>query len=69
MIIYNNVNFFAYFEIDGKYINNRIYTISVKNSDDIKFSYNEKKIISYTIKVNKVGYSLSVKYHYGYMER
>ena len=64
-----NVNFFAYFEIDGGYINNRIYTISVKNSDDIKFTYNEKKIISYAIKVNQVGYSPSVKHHYGYIGR
>ena len=36
-----NVNFFVYFEIEKAYINDRI--ISVENSDDIKFTYNEKK--------------------------
>ena len=35
-LIITNVNLFAYFEIDGGYINNTIYTISNKNSDDIK---------------------------------
>ena len=39
-----NINYFAYFEIEGGFINNRIYTISVENSDDIKFLYNDKKI-------------------------
>ena len=38
-----NINYFAYFEIEGGFINNRIYTISVENSDDIKFLYNDKK--------------------------
>ena len=64
-----NINYFAYFEIEGGYINNRIYTISVENCDDIKFTYNDKKIISYAIKVNQVGYSPKVKNHYGYIGR
>ena len=64
-----NINYFAYFEIDGGYINNRIYTISVENSEDIKFVYNEKEIISHAIKVNQVGYSPKVKNHYGYIGR
>ena len=64
-----NVNYFAYFEIEGGYINNRKYTISIENADDIKFTYNEKKIISYAIKVNQVSYSPSVKNHYGYIGR
>ena len=64
-----NINYFAYFEIEGGYINNRIYTISVENSDDITFIYNEKKLISHAIKVNQVGYSPLVKNHYGYIGR
>ena len=64
-----NINYFTYFEIEGGYINNRIYTISVVNSDDIKFIYNDKKIISYAIKVNQVGYSPKVKNHFGYIGR
>ena len=64
-----NINYFAYFELEGGYINNRIYTISVENCDDIKFIYNEKKIISFAIKVNQVGYSPKVHEHYGYIGR
>ena len=64
-----NINYFAYFGIEGGFINNRIYTISVENSDDITFLYNDKKIISYAIKVNQVGYSPLVKHHYGYIGR
>ena len=64
-----NINYFAYFELEGGYINNRIYTISVENSDDIKFTYDDKKLISYAIKVNQVGYSPKVKNHYGYVGR
>ena len=64
-----NVNYFAYFEIEGGYINNRIYTILTENSDNITFVYDENKIISYAIKVNQVGYSPSVKNHYGYIGR
>ena len=64
-----NINYFTYFELEGGYINNRIYTISVENSEDIKFIYNDKKIISYAIKVNQVGYSPKVSNHYGYIGR
>ena len=64
-----NINYFAYFEIDGGYINKRIYTISIENCDDIKFTYNDKELISHAIKVNQVGYSPSVKNHYGYIGR
>ena len=64
-----NINYFAYFEIEGGYINNRIYKISVENSDDIQFVYNEHEIISHAIKVNQVGYSPRVKNHYGYIGR
>ena len=41
-----NINYFAYFQIENGFKNGRIYTISVENSDDIKFAYNEKKIIT-----------------------
>ena len=64
-----NINYFAYFELQGGYINNRIYTISVQNCEDIKFTYNDQKIISYAIKVNQVGYSPKVSEHYGYIGR
>ena len=64
-----NINYFAYFELEGGYINNRIYTISVENCEDIKFTYNDQKIISYAIKVNQVGYSPKVTEHYGYIGR
>ena len=64
-----NINYFSYFELEGGYINNRIYTISVNNSDDIIFLYNDKEIISYAIKVNQVGYSPLTRNHYGYIGR
>ena len=64
-----NIRYFAYFELEGGYTNNRIYTISIENGDDITFVYNEEKIISYAIKVNQVGYSPLVKHHYGYIGR
>ena len=64
-----NVNYFAYFEIEGGYINNRIYKISIENCEDIQFIYNEKTIISYAIKVNQVSYSPIVHNHYGYIGR
>ena len=64
-----NINYFAYFELQGGYVNNRIYTISVQNCEDIKFTYNDQKIISYAIKVNQVGYSPKVSEHYGYIGR
>ena len=64
-----NINYFSYFEIEGGYMNNRIYNISINNSDDIKFLYNDKEIISYAIKVNQVGYSPLTRNHYGYIGR
>ena len=64
-----NINYFGYFELEDGYINNRIYTISVENCEDIKFTYNDQKIISYAIKVNQVGYSPKVTEHYGYIGR
>ena len=63
------MNYFAYFELDEPYINNRKYTISFQNSEPISFIYNDNNIISHAIKINQNGYSPSVKKHYAYIGR
>ena len=63
------MNYFAYFELDEAYINNRKYTISFKNSDPISFIYNDMSIISHAIKINQNGYSPLVSKHYAYIGR
>ena len=62
-------NYFAFFELDEPYINNRKYTISFKNSKPITFIYNDANIISHAIKINQNGYSPLVKKHYAYVGR
>ncbi len=55
------MNYFAFFELEEPYTNNRIYNISFKNSKPITFVYNELNIISHAIKINQNGYSPLVK--------
>ena len=63
------MNYFAFLELEEPYVNNRIYTISFKNSDPISFVYNDMNIISHAIKINQNGYSPLVKKHYAYIGR
>ena len=63
------MNYFAYFELDEPYINNRKYTITFKNYEPISFIYNDMNIISHAIKINQNGYSPSVSKHYAYIGR
>ena len=62
-------NYFAFFELDEPYINNRKYTITFKNSEPISFVYNDMNIISHAIKINQNGYSPLVAKHYAYVGR
>ena len=63
------MNYFAFFELEEPYTNNRIYNISFKNSKPITFVYNDLNIISHAIKINQNGYSPLVKKHYAYVGR
>ena len=63
------MNYFAFFELEEPYTNNRIYTITFKNSEPITFTYNDMNIISHAIKINQNGYSPLVKKHYAYIGR
>ena len=61
------MNYFTFIELEKPYINDRIYTISFKNSQPISFIYNDNNIISHAIKLNQNGYSPLVKKHYAYI--
>ena len=63
------MNYFAFFELEEPYTNNRIYNISFKNSKPIIFVYNDLNIISHAIKINQNGYSPLIKKHYAYVGR
>ena len=63
------MNYFAFFELEEPYTNDRIYNISFKNSKPITFVYNDLNIISHAIKINQNGYSPLVKKHYAYVGR